>query len=103
MLCTLLNGNLISTFYKLNVHAGICNYCRFTYTVSLMCAILSSLIALTPMKIQEFFTPIIKLAKQLKNSAKKLSVKTVQEPLITVSALLLFKCMETPADCIKII
>ena len=45
----------------------------------------SSLIALTPQKIQEFFTPIIDLAKQLKNSAKKLSVKTAQEPLITVS------------------
>jgi len=42
-------------------------------------------IALTPMKIQEFFTPIIKLAQQLKNNAKKMSVKTAQEPLITVS------------------
>jgi len=40
------------------------------------------------MKIKEFFTPIIKLAKQLKNNAKKMSVKTGQEPLITVSYLI---------------
>ena len=45
----------------------------------------SSPIALTPIKIQEFFTPVIKLAKQLKSNAKKMSVKTTQEPLITVS------------------
>jgi len=41
----------------------------------------TSPIALTPMKIQEFFKPIIKLAEHL----KKISVKTGQEPLITVS------------------
>jgi len=23
LLCTLLNGNLLSTFYKLNIHAGM--------------------------------------------------------------------------------
>ena len=50
-------------------------------------SILTYIIALTPMKIKEFFTPIINLAKQLKSNIKKLSVKTAQEPLITVSCL----------------
>jgi len=47
----------------------------------------TSPIALTPMNIQEFFKPIIKLAEHFKlaEHLKKISVKTGQEPLITVS------------------
>lgn len=36
LLCTLLNGSLIPTFYKLNIHAGmyICNYGILSFIVS---------------------------------------------------------------------
>ena len=41
LLCTILNGNLISTFYKLNIHAGTVLFLYFVIrTYSLFCHII---------------------------------------------------------------
>ena len=78
MLCTLLNGNLIPTFYKLNIHAGNYGNILSTYVYNIL------LLALSPEKIQEFFIPIVKLAKHLVRVTKQLKGMN-EPPVVTVS------------------
>ena len=80
MLCTLLNGNLISTFYKLNIHAGNHGDYNVYWFIILL------LLALSPKKIQEFFIPIVKLAKHLLRIHEIKQLKGMNEPpVVTVS------------------
>ena len=80
LLCTLLNGNLIPTFYKLNIHAGNYGNILSVYLYNIL------LLALSPKKIQEFFIPIIKLAKHLLRVHKTKQLKGMNEPpVVTVS------------------
>jgi len=75
-LCTLLNSNLISTFYKINIHAGNIIFILITSYAVLY------YVALTPEGIRRIFVPILDLAEYLKSIHKP---EKVNPPVITVS------------------
>ena len=77
LLCTLLNGNLIPTFYKLNIHAGNYNCHQFNYYNLL-------LLALSPKKVQEFFIPVVKLAKHLLKIHEEKQLKGMNKPPVVI-------------------
>ena len=72
---------MISTFYKLNIHAG--NH----KTIRLFLLVYSTVLsALSPKKIQEFFIPVVKLAKHLLRIHKAKQLTGMNEaPVVTVS------------------
>ena len=90
LLCTLLNGSLIPTFYKLNIHAGmyICNYnIRIIFCSSLISLLMFFCLALSPKEIREFFTPIIELADHLLEMHNTKQIKGLETPpVVTVSS-----------------
>ena len=81
MLCAVLNGSLIRTFYKLNIHAGTHGY---TYSVVYNFHLY---LALTPRKIRDFLRPICNLALDLQRKSDKFKAFK-QPPLLTVRNLL---------------
>ena len=80
MLSILLKGNLIPTFDKLSIHAGSYSYILLVNYCNIL------LLALSPKKIQEFFVPIVKLAKHLLEVKEQMQLSGMNEPpVVTVS------------------
>ena len=81
MLCTILNGNLIQTFHKLNIHAG-----TYVFTTSLDHCFNFILPALSPKEVQEFFIPVVRIAKHLLKIYEEKPLKGMNKPpVVTVS------------------